>query len=615
MGSVLTKYHVFWLLALLLNGFIIQSGRAQDATIRETRESIKTYPFDDPNPVPSVAQNKEHIYPYFTFDQYSLTGQSQQWKVLRLENDYIEVSVLPEVGGKIWGAKEKATGHEFIYQNEVLKFRNIALRGPWTSGGIEFNFGVIGHTPTTATPVDYVIRENKDGSVTCIIGALDLPSRTEWRVFITLPKDKAYFETESLWYNPTPLDQSYYVWMNAAVEAGQDLQFFFPGTHYIGHGGDAHPWPVNQDGVDLSYYKNNDFGPSKSYHVLGKKTEYFGGYWHDKAFGFGHWAAYNDMPGKKLWIWSLSRSGGIWEDLLTDTDGQYVEVQSGRLYNQASSGSSDTPFDQVGFQPGATDNWKELWFPVKDTDGISTASPHAVLHLEKTKEEAGISLMALQSIEDELKILLDGEPFYQESLSLKPMERYEKKLSIPGNDQTMKVVLGNNKLVYVDSASYLDMNRPVATDFEKQRETSANNFYQEARNQVNKREYNNALQSYQKALNEDPNLDIVISRFTVPRSGDVGAAKDRLDELLNVSYMSDKANLTLSRSSGRVSSNWISLVEHTDIPFLKEYHKGALAVDHLARPRSGAVRAGAGAEGRRGSGDSGPARLAGAGGP
>ena len=84
----------------------------------------------------------------------------------------------PEVGGKVWGAVVKEPGHEFVYRSEVMKVRNISLRGPWTSGGIEFTFGVIGPTPATATPVDYVLRENDDGSVSCIVGAMDLPSRS-----------------------------------------------------------------------------------------------------------------------------------------------------------------------------------------------------------------------------------------------------------------------------------------------------------------------------------------------------------------------------------------------------------------------------------------------------
>jgi len=81
-----------------------------------------------------------------------------------LENKYVKVSVFPEIGGKVWGAIEKSTNNEFIYYNSVVKFRNIAMRGPWTSGGIEFNFGIIGHAPTTATPVDYSFKKIRMGA-------------------------------------------------------------------------------------------------------------------------------------------------------------------------------------------------------------------------------------------------------------------------------------------------------------------------------------------------------------------------------------------------------------------------------------------------------------------
>ncbi len=120
------------------------------------------------------------------------------------------------------------------------------MRGPWTSGGIEFNFGAIGHTPTTSTPVDYLVKKNNDGSVSCIVGAVDLPSRTEWRVHIRLPENKAFFETRSTWLNPSPLHHSYYHWMNAAADNGDDLQFYYPGSHYIDHGGNAFSWPKNE---------------------------------------------------------------------------------------------------------------------------------------------------------------------------------------------------------------------------------------------------------------------------------------------------------------------------------------------------------------------------------
>jgi len=257
----------------ILSGFFfseVVSG--QNISITEELRTIKTYPYSDPNPVPSIATDGQSsvFYPYFTFDNYTDKGINKAWKVVTMENDYIEVTVLPEVGGKVMGAIEKSTGEEFIYLNHVMKFRAIGIRGPWTSGGIEHNFGLdLGHAPWTASEVDYVLKVYPDSSVSCIVGGLDLASRTQWRVNIHLPKDKAFFETRSLWYNPTPLHGSYLSWENAAYKATGDLQFYFPGTHYIGHDGDVSPWPVDKEGRNLSIYKDNDFGDNKSYHVFG----------------------------------------------------------------------------------------------------------------------------------------------------------------------------------------------------------------------------------------------------------------------------------------------------------------------------------------------------------
>ncbi len=117
------------------------------ARIKEAKEAIATYPFSDPDPVPILARSgswerNARLYPYHSFDGFSETAVQQDWTVVRMENPYIKLAVLPEVGGKIWGASEKSSGKEFIYTNHVLKFRQIALRGPWTSGGVE-SLGVV----------------------------------------------------------------------------------------------------------------------------------------------------------------------------------------------------------------------------------------------------------------------------------------------------------------------------------------------------------------------------------------------------------------------------------------------------------------------------------------
>ncbi|MYI22608.1 MAG: DUF5107 domain-containing protein, partial [Gammaproteobacteria bacterium] len=391
------------------------------ARISEEVRVLDTYPFSDPNPVPVLATDRR-LYPYHTFEGYAATPEPREWRVVRMENDLIEVFVLPEVGGKVWGAVVKATGHEFIYRNEVMKFRDIALRGPWTSGGIEFNFGVIGHTPATATPVDYDLRENADGSVSAIVGAMDLPSRTPWRVEIRLPPDRAAFETRVLWYNPTPLEQPYYNWMTAAAFAQDDLELFVPGNAYLEHSGRVRPWPADEDGRFLPLYRNNAFGGSKSYHVVGALNDFFGGYYHDDGYGWGHWAPHEEMPGRKMWLWALSREGGIWEDLLTDTDGQYVEFQAGRLHVQYQPGADRNPVSQAGFEPLSASRWTEAWFPLEGTGGLTDASPHGAMHVEQEDGRLRVVVQAFGTSADTVKAWSGGEQVAARPVALEPLE-------------------------------------------------------------------------------------------------------------------------------------------------------------------------------------------------
>ena len=403
---------------------------AQTARISEETRVLTTYPFSEPNPVPILIQDAR-LYPYHAFDGYAQDGVSRPWKVVRLENDLVEVFVLPEVGGKVWGAVVKRTGHEFIYRNEVMKFRNIALRGPWTSGGIEFNFGVIGHTPSTATPVDYALRENPDGSVSCIVGTMDLPSRTHWRVEIRLPADRAAFETRVLWYNPTPLEQPYYNWMTAAAFARDDLEMFIPGNAFLEHSGRRHAWPVDGEGRYLPGYANNTFAGHKSYHVVGELNDFFGGYYHDEGYGFGHWARYEEMPGQKLWLWALSREGGVWEDLLTDTDGQYVEYQAGRLLVQYAPGADVNPITQVGFDPGAADRWSETWFPLEGLGGLTDASQDGAMYARWDDGRLRIRVQAFGDLADTLRVLAGDSAVASIPLMLRALEPVEHRITLP----------------------------------------------------------------------------------------------------------------------------------------------------------------------------------------
>lgn len=394
------------LFTLALTCCIVYVGFAQKkATIREYEQAYVTYPFDDPNPIPLFGK----IYPYFRYDGFTAEPVKRKWKIIELENDFLRIKIFPEIGGKIWSVVDKSSGKELFYDNDVVKFRDISLRGPWTSGGIEFNYGVVGHAPACSFPVDYLMRENPDSSASCIIGTLDLLTRTHWSVEINLPYNKGWFTTRSFWHNGTPDMQPYYNWVNTGVKAGNDLQFIYPGTHSIRHDGIALDWPMDSArGKNLSFWRENDFISSKSYHIMGSHHPYFGAYWSDEDFGMMHYSGRDDKPGSKIFSWALSDQGKIWEELLTDGKGQYVELQSGRLFNQNMVISSLTPFKQFGFMPYASDSWTEYWFPYQGTEGVSDAGLSGVVHWEKKGNLIDFRIYPLQQIHDTLKFYAQG---------------------------------------------------------------------------------------------------------------------------------------------------------------------------------------------------------------
>jgi tetratricopeptide (TPR) repeat protein len=471
------------------------------ATVREYKRVFRTYPFSDPNP---IAAPGGRIYPYYRFDGFTSRGVDRSWTVVELENDYLEVTILPEIGGKIWSAVEKSTGRPFIYDNHVVKFRDVAMRGPWTSGGIEPNYGIIGHTPNCATPVDYVTRTNADGSAAVVIGVLDLLTRTPWRLEVRLPAGKAYFTTTSFWYNATPIEQPYYTWMNAAIKAAGNLQLIYPGTHALGHGGEVAPWPIDPaTGRDLSYYEQNDFGPSKSYHVVGRRSDFFGAYWHDDDFGMARYSRRDDKLGKKAWIWGLSRQGMIWEHLLTDSDGQYVEVQSGRLFNQSAEASTLTPFKHRGFEPYSSDSWTEYWFPVKETRGFVKANDLGALNVERAGGRLTLRFSPLEAASPMLEVLDGDRPVYATKLALQPMRTWVGTLDVNVAPGRLRVRLGGSRFDYAEGEAG-EIARPLQApdDFDW---NSVFGLYLEGKEWMRQRDDGRAQAALESCLQKDPN--------------------------------------------------------------------------------------------------------------
>ncbi|HKW49423.1 MAG TPA: DUF5107 domain-containing protein [Gemmatimonadaceae bacterium] len=533
-------YDLIGITSLLIVSAWSAPAQSSRATVREYERVFPTYPFSDPNPIPVVGR----IYPYFRFDGFTHRSEQREWKVVELENQYLRVMILPEIGGKIWSAVDKRSNRSFIYFNHSVKFRDVAMRGPWTSGGIEANYGIIGHTPNVATPVDYVTRTNADGSVSCIIGTLDLLTRTSWRLEIRLGADDAMFSTRSFWYNASAIEQPYYTWMNVGIKVAGNLQFVFPGTNHVGHAGEHGPWPIDEQERDISWYRNNDFGSYKSYHIVGKETDFFGAYWHDDDFGMVHYAPRDEKLGKKIWIWGLSRQGMIWEQLLTDTDGQYAEIQSGRLFNQSLDVSSLTPFKHRGFAPHVADGWTEYWYPVGGTKGIVAASRAGALNVVRHGDSIVVSLSPAQPISDTLWVASGSRTLYRAVVRRRPLELFTVTIPLASAFlDSIRVTIGDHALDYEADPRADSLARPLDAppSFDWH---STYGLYVQGKEWLRQREYAKAAASLDSALAREPSfVPAVVDRAQLAiRSGEYDAARRLTSTALSVDTYDPWAN-------------------------------------------------------------------------
>lgn len=542
------KAQFYLFLCVLLS--MLAGSCSKQPSVEVYLETMLTYPFSDTNPFP-IIQKRNDIYPYSRIDGFSHKGEPMEWEMVKLENEYIEVYIIPAIGGKVWGALDKTSGKEFIYTNDVVKFRDIALRGPWTMGGIEWNSGVIGHHAGAATPVNYRTFTDEDGTVHCMIGGMDLPSHMQWRVDISLPPKTSYFEATTRWYNATSYYQPYYHWSNTAMKAAGDLHYYFPGDFWLGHNGESHPWPIDELGIDRSWYKNNADRNNSSYHVFGSIDNYYVSYYHDEDFGMVHWSDITGTPGKKIWLFSHARSGAIWENLLTDTKGQFVEVQAGRMYNQNSFSSGHTPFKQTDFTPYHTDTWTERWFPVRGTDGISRVAESGSIHLMFSSDGMNLYFSPAREIKTKMKIQVNGREISDKQLELNPSETFMEKFSGILEGDEIEVYLGTEKL-YGSGDRHLT-ERPDRADGD-----AMDDLFILAGELEKRRSYQRALETYLELLENEPKHLKALERVAelYARRGEIDTALSYTRRVLKVDTYAPGTNFiygNLQRKKGNLT--------------------------------------------------------------
>ena len=377
------------------------------------------------------------VYPYPTVERISDEKVDKEYTAVYLENEYLKVMVLPQLGGRIQRAYDKTNGYDFVYYNRVIKPALVGLTGPWISGGIEFNWPQH-HRPTTFLPVDFETMEGEDGSCSVLCHDVDQMYGTKCITKITLYPQKAYIEITGQLYNRTSLPQTFLWWANPAVPANDDTQSVFPpDVHAVmDHGKrDVSRFPIAtgvyykkdySEGVDISRYKN--IPVPTSYMAEKSKYDFVGGYDYGKEAGILHVADHHISPGKKQWTWGNGDFGRAWDRNLTDEDGPYVELMTG-VY-------TDNQPDFTWLKPFEEKTFRQYFMPYKAAGQVKNATVDAAVNLSYDGEEALVIVYATGIHEKARVVLRAGEQtVFMEEVRISPTDIYRRTVRVPGKEQ------------------------------------------------------------------------------------------------------------------------------------------------------------------------------------
>ena len=445
--------------AALAAGSLFGAAVVSPVKVWEEKTVIPTYPAGAPelNPMFFFGRASQGaqapVYPYPMYD--SLTGKKvdKTYTIVHLENEYIRIGILPEIGGRIIEGLDKTDNYNFIYRQHVIKPALIGLIGAWMSGGVEWNVPHH-HRASTFIPVQYKVEENADGSKTVWIGELEVRQRMRWAVGYTLRPGKAVLEASVRILNRTPVVNTMLCFANVAVHANDDYQIIFPPStqHGTGHGKRTFTtWPIsdtirggpdNTTGIDISWYKNHI--ASGSVFAWNYQDDFFAGYDHGKHAGTMSVTDHNIIPGKKFFTWGNGPSGKRWDHVLTDDDGPYLEMMVGAY--------SDNQPDYSWLQPYEVRSFTMNWYPFRDIDGVKKANLDAAVNLDVANGVAKLGFCTTSAhAAAKISLKAGGKVLLDQTVAIDPGKPWTGKVPVPAgideHDLVASISDGGKELV------------------------------------------------------------------------------------------------------------------------------------------------------------------------
>jgi hypothetical protein len=342
----------------------------------------------------------------------------QTYKAIVLENGYTSITILPELGGRIWRWVDKATGENLLYANPVIRPTRWGYRGWWlATGGMEWSMPVEEHGLNEWRPWTYSISRSAD-SASVRVG--DTDDRTELAIEVTITLDMlhSYVTIKPVVTNPTSAAQTYQVWINAMLSLGGnsvsgDTRFILPTDrvtiHATGDGslptaGSQTSWPMIA-GRDMSWYRNWNswlgFFDSPNAH-----GGFIGAYDYNADVGVVRVYPYGSALGAKV-FGLRGLDPGLW----TDDGSSYFEIWGGLL---------PTFWDNATLAPGASAGWTDRWYAVSGMGGFDFANLNGAIRIEQVDGKITLAVATTYRVNGTLIVWQGGQVVARQPIRTAP---------------------------------------------------------------------------------------------------------------------------------------------------------------------------------------------------